>query len=123
MLTLETQEATSRGPAQRSGNGATVPVLQKAKSHTRSTYIRCNPCGVNWLDEERCTCPTTSTETQRRQGPEAARMAKAGQGYCRYVGGGCLVEDSLKQRRYGSGAASNQTLPFLFGGTWRILSK
>jgi hypothetical protein len=51
MLTYEEQEANRLDRVNEVGTLAPCPFCQKPRVQ-RSDYIRCNPCGVNWLQEE-----------------------------------------------------------------------
>jgi hypothetical protein len=51
---METSELMSQTREQRlneQGSEPPCPFCQRSRV-SRSNYIRCNPCGVNWLDEE-----------------------------------------------------------------------
>lgn len=51
MLTTEDQEALRRDRLAEVGTLSPCPFCQRPRVQ-RSTYVRCNPCGINWLDEE-----------------------------------------------------------------------
>lgn len=50
-LTFEQQEANRKERLEEVGAMPTCPFCGKPRV-ARSDYLRCNPCGVNWLDEE-----------------------------------------------------------------------
>lgn len=51
VLTYENQEANRLERMNEAGTEPSCPFCQKPRV-ARSDYIRCNPCGVNWLNEE-----------------------------------------------------------------------
>lgn len=51
MLTLEQQEANNSDRRDELGTEPPCPFCKKPRV-ARSSYIRCNPCGINWLDGE-----------------------------------------------------------------------
>ena len=56
------------------GTEPPCPFCQKPRV-TRSNYIRCNPCGVNWLNEE-MHLPNYLSRDPRVSRAEAALMGK-----------------------------------------------
>ena len=50
-LTYDEQEAVRKERLNEPGTQAPCPFCQRPRVQRRD-YIRCNPCGVNWLDEE-----------------------------------------------------------------------
>ena len=51
MLTYEEQELNRQDRLNEQGTEPRCPFCQRPRV-LRSDYIRCNPCGVNWLFEE-----------------------------------------------------------------------
>jgi len=51
MLTYQEQEANRQERMNEPGTLSPCPFCQRPRVQ-RSDYIRCNPCGINWLDEE-----------------------------------------------------------------------
>ena len=51
MLTLEQQEANRQDRLNEQGTEPPCPFC-KGPRVSRSDYVRCCPCGINWLDEE-----------------------------------------------------------------------
>lgn len=51
MLTIEEAEANRQDRMNEVGTMPPCPRCGRARVQ-RSDYIRCNPCGVNWLDSE-----------------------------------------------------------------------
>jgi hypothetical protein len=51
MLTYEEQEANRQDRLNEVGTLSPCPFCRKPRVQ-RSDYVRCNPCGINWLDEE-----------------------------------------------------------------------
>lgn len=51
MMTLEQSEVARQERLKEIGTEPPCPFCGKARV-TRSDYIRCNPCGVNWLNRE-----------------------------------------------------------------------
>jgi hypothetical protein len=51
MLTIEEAEANRQDRLNEPGTEPLCPFCRKPRV-LRSDYIRCNPCGVNWLAEE-----------------------------------------------------------------------
>lgn len=51
MLDMETADALRALRKAEEGVEPPCPLCQRSRV-TRSDYIRCNPCGVNWLDGE-----------------------------------------------------------------------
>jgi hypothetical protein len=51
MMTAEEAEAERQKRLAEVGTGPECPFCQKPRV-LRSDYLRCNPCGVNWLMEE-----------------------------------------------------------------------
>jgi len=51
MLTYEEQESMRKAAIEEVGAEPPCPICRRARV-SRSSYIRCNGCGVNWLDEE-----------------------------------------------------------------------
>lgn len=79
--------ADERRPAQRSGNGAAVPVLQKAKSGKKHVHpvqpVRDELAG-------RRDAPAKLPEPKPSGGKVGGcPHGKRNEAYCRYVGGGC----------------------------------
>ena len=52
MLTFEQQELNRQERLNEVGTEAPCPFCQRPRVWRESGYIRCNPCGVNWLMEE-----------------------------------------------------------------------
>lgn len=50
-MTLEQQEAARQEGLNEVGTLSPCPFCKRPRVQ-RSTYVRCNPCGLNWLDEE-----------------------------------------------------------------------
>lgn len=48
-MTFEEQEAARQERLNEKGTEAPCPMCKRPRVK-RSDYIRCNPCGVNWLD-------------------------------------------------------------------------
>jgi len=74
-MTYDQQEAARQERLSEVGTEAPCPFCQKPRV-TRSDYIRCNPCGVNWLNEE-MTLPNYLNRDPRVSRSEAARMARS----------------------------------------------
>jgi len=74
MLTYEEQELNRKDRLDEVGTEPDCPFCQKPRV-TRSDYIRCNPCGVNWLNEE-MNLPNYLNLDPRVSRAAAARMAK-----------------------------------------------
>jgi ribosomal protein L37AE/L43A len=75
MLTLEEQEATNNERRNEVGTEPPCPFCKRPRV-ARSNYIRCNPCGTNWLDEE-MHLPNYLNRNPAAARSEAARMATA----------------------------------------------
>jgi ribosomal protein L37AE/L43A len=50
-MTVEQQEEARMERLSEVGTGPDCPFCRKPRV-VRSSYLRCNPCGKNWLDEE-----------------------------------------------------------------------
>ena len=50
-LTIQQQESERQARLNEPGTGPACPFCHLPRQE-RSDYLRCNPCGVNWLDEE-----------------------------------------------------------------------
>ena len=50
-MTINEQEAARQERLSEVGTLSPCPFCGKARVQ-RNTYVRCNPCGINWLDEE-----------------------------------------------------------------------
>lgn len=74
MLTLEQQEANNSDRRDELGTEPPCPFCKKPRV-ARSSYIRCNPCGINWLDEE-MHLPNYLNRNPSAARSEAARMAR-----------------------------------------------
>ena len=75
MLTYEQQEANRQDRLNEVGTEPPCPFCQRPRV-LRSDYIRCNPCGVNWLNEE-MNLPNYLNRDPRVSRVEAARMGKS----------------------------------------------
>lgn len=75
MLTYEEQEALRRDRLSEVGTEPPCPFCRKPRVG-RNNYIRCNQCGVNWLDEE-MSLPNYLNRNPAAARSEAARMARA----------------------------------------------
>lgn len=74
MLTPELQEQTNADRRNEVGTEPPCPFCKRLRV-ARSTYIRCNPCGTNWLDEE-MHLPNYLNRNPAAARSEAARMAR-----------------------------------------------
>lgn len=76
MLTYEEQEANRQDRLNEVGTEAPCPWCQRPRVR-RSDYIRCNPCGTNWLDEEMHLPDYLSLDPRVSRSREAARIAQS----------------------------------------------
>lgn len=74
MLTYEEQEAARMERLSEAGTEPPCPFCQRPRV-SRTDYIRCNPCGTNWLDGE-MHLPDYLNVDPRVARQKAARMAK-----------------------------------------------
>lgn len=72
MLTAEEAEAERRIRLAEVGTGPECPFCHRPRVE-RSDYLRCNPCGVNWLQEE-MGLPNYLNRNPSAARSEAARM-------------------------------------------------
>ena len=77
MLTYEEQEASNADRRNEVGTLAPCPFCRRPRVE-RSNYIRCNPCGVNWLQEE-MDLPNYLNRNPAAARSEAARMSRVAQ--------------------------------------------
>ncbi len=83
MMTYEEQEEARKQRLEEPGNLAPCPFCGRPRVQ-RSTYVRCNPCGVNWLDEEmhlpnylnRLPSAARSEAMRARMGPKTDSSAR-----------------------------------------------
>lgn len=77
---MVTREETEGAKAERLAEVGTMPPCPFCKRPRvqRSTYIRCNPCGTNWLQEE-MDLPNYLNRNPAVARSEAARMTQGGQ--------------------------------------------
>ena len=74
-MSYEEQEEARRERLNERGTEPPCPFCQRPRV-SRSDYVRCNPCGINWLDEE-MGLPGYLDKDPRVARAEAARMASA----------------------------------------------
>lgn len=74
MLTPQLQELTNQDRRNEVGTEPPCPFCKRPRV-SRSNYIRCNPCGTNWLDEE-MHLPNYLNRNPAAARSEAARMAR-----------------------------------------------
>jgi ribosomal protein L37AE/L43A len=74
MLIYEEQELNRQERLNEVGTEPPCPFCQRPRV-ARSDYIRCNPCGVNWLNEE-MHLPNYLDRNPNACRSEAARMAR-----------------------------------------------
>jgi len=74
MLTYEDQERMRQVALKEPGTEPPCPFCKRPRV-ARSDYIRCNGCGVNWLDEE-MHLPDYLNVDPRVARQKAARMAR-----------------------------------------------
>jgi hypothetical protein len=86
MMTPEEQEAARQERLNEPGTEPPCPMCERPRV-TRSDYIRCNPCGLNWTNGEQAidrhplaTQPTASTETEIVSGAQTANSTSDGDG-------------------------------------------
>lgn len=77
MLTFEEQEQARQDRMNEAGTEPPCPMCKKPRV-TRTDYIRCNPCGLNWSEGQAidrhplATQPTVSTGTEIASGAQPA---------------------------------------------------